>query len=82
MDLYQLLTLAKQFNEMGDAVGRQLLAVVLRDEALDEQNPNALKAAAKFLRICARHGIENAEEELDKINEYLNSLTRTGYKLD
>ena len=85
MTLATLLELARTLRDEGDAVFEQFEAVV-NGEALDEQNPNALRIIAGNLRtvVAAARAdgdgelAEDADEWLDEIMTHLMARRRNG----
>ena len=71
MQLDDLMELCRQFSNLGWAVQSQLRDVVAGDD-LDEQNPNALKMCASFLREAAALGVEGASDVADDIKRHLD----------
>ena len=68
MDLRDYLTDAG--TSLGWAVDAQLRALVDGDSC-DEQNPNALRLIAPWLRRLAKRGVEDAAELADDIDAFL-----------
>lgn len=69
LELERFLELSERYKDLGWAVQEQL-AAVLRGEAMEEQNSNALKMIASFL-WDASEIIDGAEDMACEIDEYL-----------
>jgi len=72
MDLETFLLAAQAYSNLGSAIQDQLVAVVA-GEAKEEQNPNALRHAAEFLRSRFARDIEGASDVATEITEYLEA---------
>lgn len=72
MDIETLLRLCKSWDALGTAVQKQL-ADVLEGQPIGDQNANAMKLVASFLEICAKRGVDGAEDLRDSINFELES---------
>lgn len=67
MTLDTLLLLCRRYRDLGDAVSDQLHAVAVNGESVEQQNPNAMRLALKFLDSCDRLGVDDALEVRDEI---------------
>jgi hypothetical protein len=71
MHIDDFLVLAKQFSNLGDAVGAQLIAVVFGN-SVEDQNPNALRMCLPLLKALGEHGIDGALDVRDAILQHLD----------
>jgi hypothetical protein len=71
MSLITFLRLAKQFSDLGDAVGEQLIHAAYGN--VEDQNPNALKLCHKLLKQLDGYGVEGAVELQNEIYEAAKS---------
>jgi hypothetical protein len=67
MDLTTFLKLAKQFRDLGDAIGDQLVDAAYGN--IEDQNPNALDACHRLLKQLDGYGVEGAVELQSAIYE-------------
>lgn len=66
--LHQLIRIAREFADLGDAVMTQAEAVFVDDEPIEEQNPAAMRAIEEWLRgIQTRTYASDVEEALAEI---------------
>lgn len=64
MELKDIVRMAQAFSDLGNAVGRQIEAVVNGDPA-DDQNPAALRLAdERFLAVVERVAVDEADDDL------------------
>lgn len=72
MDLYNFMSAARDFRNMGDSVISQFEAIV-DGETLEDQNPNALRYIAQFLKDNMADFNEGgeAQELFNQITKYL-----------
>ena len=62
MELKELLKLCRAFSDLGDAASSQLEGVA-NGEALEDQNPNALRLAdQRFLALAEAAGVDGVAE--------------------
>ena len=71
MNLSTLIKLCRKYDDMGAAVQSQLRAVVFDGDALKDTNPHALDDIKEFLRLAAAHDVEDAQDEAERISNYL-----------
>lgn len=71
MKLEKLIELCREWNGLGWSVQEQAEGVILHAEDLEEQNSNALRMVADFLKSAERAGITDAEEYRGEIDRYL-----------
>jgi hypothetical protein len=71
MDLRTFLKLAKQFANLGDTVGSQLIEAA--DGDVEGQNPNALKLCHGLLKQLDGYGVDGAVELQNEIYEAAKS---------
>lgn len=66
MDLSAFLRLAKEFSDLGDAVGDQLIAVA-NGAPIEDQNPNALRMCHRLLKQLDGYEVDGAVELQNEI---------------
>lgn len=60
LDLLTFLRLAKEFRDLGDAVGDQLIDAA--NGNIEDQNPNALRMCHGLLKVLDGYGVDGAVE--------------------
>ena len=73
MDIYGFIELADQYADLGGAVQSQLSDVANDTDTMGDQNPNALREIAKFLKALERHDIDGADVVRKEIEKFLDN---------
>lgn len=73
MSLTTFLKLAKEFSDLGDAVGAQLIDAAYGNA--EDQNPAALKLCHRLLKQLEGYGVDGAVELQNEIYEAAKETT-------
>ena len=74
MTIEDLIEFCDRYAAMGGAVQDQMKAVI-DGEFMEDQNANAVKMFARFLRRAADFGVEGAEDYALEAESYLGDLS-------
>jgi hypothetical protein len=77
MELYDLITLAQDFKDLGWSVQEQLMTVLDDSDKVQECNPNAIEMIVVFLERCERLGVD-AGWPLSTCREFLAGVPACG----